>query len=235
MKIKKAMFRKIAFAFVTTAAILFQGCLSDDSKPDEAPTAFVSMYHASPDTPDLDIHVDNRKVNQYDFAYSNFTGYRFLYTGVRNIRFTPPNGTTFLLDTNVTLLKDKIYSLFLVNTKNNLEAIFVGDSLKVPAENKVRVRFAHLSPDAPALDATISGSTTPLQTNLIFKNITEFIEIPAGKQTIVFKQAGGEAGILTLPDATLNVGENYTIVIRGFQTPPSGNINTLSGQVLLND
>lgn len=229
------MFRKITLALVATAAVFLQGCLKDDSEPQEAPTAFVSMYHASPDTPDLDILIDNRKVNQFDFAYSNFTGYRFLYTGVRNIRFTPIGGTTILLDTNVTLLQDKIYSLFVANTKDKIEAIFVGDSLKVPAANMARVRFAHLSPDAPTLDARISGKTTPLQTNLAFKQISEFMEISAGKQTMVFKLSGAESDLFTMPDITLEAGGNYTVVIRGFQTPPNGNTKTLGGQLILND
>jgi hypothetical protein len=234
MKTLKSIMGRIAFGLVLTASVFLQGCLNDDDEPQIIPTAYVSLFHASPDAPEVDIVVDSRKINAFPFKYSDFTGYQNFYTGERNIKFTPVNASNALIDTTVTLVENKIYSLFVANTLNSIEAVFVGDSLQQPAENKARVRFVHLSPDAAAVDAAISSETAPLFTNLVFKQASEFKEVPSGKHTFVLKQAGGTTNLLTLPDVTFNAGRNYTIVIRGFQTPPTGNTNALSGQVLLN-
>jgi hypothetical protein len=95
------------------------------------------------------------------------------------------------------------------------------------------VRFVHLSPDAPAFDVSVSGeSGDPLFTNQSFKQATAFQEIDANTYSFDIKNAGASDAVLSAEDIQLVAGRYYTIVTRGFKTPPAGNTNVLSIEVL---
>jgi hypothetical protein len=44
--------------------------------------------------------------------------------------------------------------------------------------------------------------------------------------------SAGNAKVLELPDIEFHEGAVYTVVVRGYSTPPSGNNNVLSAEVV---
>ena len=94
------------------------------------------------------------------------------------------------------------------------------------------VRFVHLSPDAPALDLTFIASADTLFTAQPFRQASDFKEIAADTYTVSLSDATG--GDLELSSSNVEIlpGKFYTIIVRGFATPPQGNTNILSMEVL---
>jgi hypothetical protein len=218
------------------AALVFfvSGCLDNkDDNVQPVPVGYVSLYHAAPNAPGLDISVDNRKINSQPFDYSSYSGYLNFYTGNRHVTVSAVNANNALADTTIDVQEGKAYSVFIINRFANIETLVVRDSAAIPASGKAMVRFVQLSPDAPALDVKIAGSSGDSWfTNAPFKQASAFKEVDASTYSFEIHQAGSSDVLATVNSATLNPGGYYTIVARGFVNPPSGNTNVFSVEIL---
>ena len=214
------------------ALVLFMAsCLDDDDSQNQVtPVAYVSIYHASPNAPELDVIVDDRQVNRLDFT--DYTGYLNFYTGERNFRINPFNASNSLIDTTITFNDGAFYSVFIVNDLPNVEALALRDSTNAPADGKAKIRFINLSPDAGASDVT-DGDSSLFQTRE-FKKPSNFVEVDAASSSFVLQPAGGGDELVTVSDVNLRPGRFYTIIARGFANPPAGNNNALSLEVIEN-
>jgi hypothetical protein len=217
---------------VCCAALVFvlASCLDDDDNENQVvPVAYVSIYHESPNAPELDVFVDGRPVNRLEFT--DYTGYLNFYTGDRNFKINPFNASNTLVDTVYNFVDGGFYSLFIVNNVSKAETLIVRDSASVPSEGKAKVRFIHLSPDAPALDVT-EGEDTPLFSAQAFKDPSEFVEITTEVESFAVKATGTTDPLVSAKDLSLLPGRFYTIIVRGFANPPAGNSNSLSMEVI---
>lgn len=214
--------------------LLMSSCLDDDDgRVDPIPVAYVSIYHASPNAPEVDVYVDERPVNRLEFT--DYTGYLNFYTGDRNLKVNPFNANNALIDTTVTFVDGGFYSVFIADNVSNVEALTVRDSASAPAEGKAKIRFINLSPDATALDVTLNDGESPLFANQAFKNASDFIEVTAEESSFVVKAAGGADELVSTSDVDIRPGRFYTVIARGFLNPPAGNNNTLSVEVIRNN
>jgi hypothetical protein len=97
-------------------AISFTACDNDDDEAVEpASVAYVSLYHASPDTPPFDVSMENRQINYYPLQYGRYTGYLNFFAGDRSMRVRPAGNDNVIIDTTFTFEQDQAYSLFFVD------------------------------------------------------------------------------------------------------------------------
>src|SRR5690606_26363306 len=75
--------------FSVALLVLLTSCLDDDDNLVTEPVevAYVSIYHAAPETAPLDIVVDGRMINRNPFDYTSYSGYLNFFTGNRDILF----------------------------------------------------------------------------------------------------------------------------------------------------
>jgi len=213
MKIKNLI---LALA-VSITAISFIGC-SDDETP-VAPTpsssnSLVKVVHASPDAPGVDLLVDNT-VAGTNLTFPNNTGYLTVNSGTRNIKVNVTGTSTTVIEANIDFMQNINYSIFAVNSVANIEAIFVEDDLTAPAQGKAHVRFIHLSPDAPAVDITLTDGTVVFG-NKAFKDNTPFTPLDAATYNLQVRVAGTTTVALELPGVILEAGKIYTVFAKGF-------------------
>lgn len=216
--------------FSMALLVLLVACNPDEEEFVNEPVevAYVSIYHAAPNAPALDISVDGRIINNNPFEYTAYSGYLNFFTGNRDIKFRSMNANSALIDTTFNFEDGKAYSLFAINGSTDMEALLVLDSAATPADGKAMVRFINLAPDAPAFDLT--AGTTSLFTNSEFKDATQFTEITAA--TYNFEVKRGDEAVVSASGVDILPGRFYTIITRGFVTPPSGNDHVLSLEVL---
>ena len=119
------------------------------------------------------------------------------------------------------------------------------DSGTNPPEQTAQVRAIHASPDAPAVDIYVEGSSTPIATNVAYGAATAYVTVPAGTYNIQLRPTGADsstdpiyetgnvslgadavltavaAGLLNSADAA----DAFRIIpqFEGFATPASGN------------
>lgn len=220
--------------FSMAVIVLLSSCMDDDDDYVNQPAevAYVSIYHAIPNAPNLDIVVDGRVINNTPFEYASYSGYLNFFTGSREIRFNVSDADNSLIDTTFNFEDGKAYSLFAVNQLPDVEALLVVDSAGAPVSGKAMVRFVNLSPDAPAFEVTANDAATPLFPGRSFKQATQFHEVDADVYSFSVKTAGGSDIVVAAEDVEILPGRYYTIITRGFVNPPEGNTNVLSVEVL---
>jgi uncharacterized surface protein with fasciclin (FAS1) repeats len=113
-----------------------------------------------------------------------------------------------------------------------LDRVLIAPGVFAPAH----IRFAHFSPDAPALDIAIDGVVSGLQ-GLAFPAITEWLELPAAIHSIAFVPSGAalddaviipsdftlrpESWITLAAVGSLDGGTLFPVLIREDSTPIS--------------
>jgi hypothetical protein len=230
----KQMKKLILALIVSLTALTFIGC--DDEETPVTPTpltsnSLVKVVHASPDAPGVDLLVDNT-VAGTNLTFPNNTGYLSVTSGTRNVKVNVTGTSTTVIEANLNLMKDKNYSVFAVNSVANIEAIVIEDDLSTPAQGKAHVRFIHLSPDAPAVDITLTDGTVVFG-NKSFKEFTAFTPLDADSYDLEVRVAGTTTVALDLPVITLEAGKIYTVFAKGFL---SGNgAQQLDAEIIVNN
>lgn len=196
------------------AAFSFTACSDDDPvTPDPTPTAKVMVVHASPDAPGVDLLVDN-VIAGSNLTFPNSTGYLEVEAGTRNVKVNVTGSQTTVIGADLNIAANIAYSTFAVNTVANLEPLIFIDNLAAPASGKAHVRFIHLSPDAPAVDITLTDGTV-IFSNVAFKGSVDFTPLDAGTYPLQVRVAGTSTVALELGNITLQAGKIYTVFARG--------------------
>ncbi len=220
------------FSIFLFAAFLTTGCVDKLDDTPQPPAAFVAIYHGSPDSPDLDIYAESNKINNQPLIFGQTFPYSGFFVGERRLRFNPFNAQNTLLEKNITLAQDKIYTVFLVNKAADLDAIQVEDIWEEPDGLKTQVRLVHLSPDAGDLEVSIA-SQTPFGAATSYLSVSDFLELEKGKVKVVVKSKTTGEVLVTVNEIELLGNRVYSLLIRGFANPANGN-NPISVQLLTN-
>ena len=84
------------------------------------------------------------------------------------------------------------------------------DSSRAPGSDSVRVRFANMSPDAPALDLYVKDDPVPVATNITYKNAGDFFSYKATANIIFEVRPTGQNTLLaTLDPFNLSRSNSY--------------------------
>jgi hypothetical protein len=224
---------RVALAVVSAVGILILS-VSCELKEDEiepGEEAQVCLFHTSPDAPNLDILVDDLKLNTVPFEYGKFTGYLQFSPGIRNLKLRPYGGGTPAIDQSITLEPKEDFSLFVIDEYDKASVLLLWDNPDKPSPNHAMIRFINLSPDSEPLQLKIKDASIPLTVGQSFKDVSPFIEVEA-KTTDFLITSGGNT-VLELLGSELQNEWYYTIYVMGYVTPPTGNTNVLSAQVFV--
>ncbi|MEP0862370.1 MAG: DUF4397 domain-containing protein [Ignavibacterium sp.] len=212
MLIKKMLF--VILTFITTISLA--SCSDDENttSPTPAEKANVLVVHASPDAPGVDLLVDNT-VAGTNLTFPNNTGYLSVNAGTRNVKVNVNGTSTTVIQANLNLVANKNYSVFAVNQVSAIEPLVFEDDLTTPASGKAHVRFIHLSPNAPAVNITLTDGTIVFG-NVAFKGSVNFTPLNAGTYNLQVRDAATNATVvLELPNITLQAGKIYTVFAKG--------------------
>jgi hypothetical protein len=234
MKTRKT-FRMGVVGLIAAVSLVVGGCLDDDTNNNivNIPVSYVSLYNASPNAPALNIVVDDRLINRNaPLRYADYTGYLRFHTGERTLEVGPYGANNVTLDTAITLVDNRAYSIFVVDNYENAELLVLNDSSAAePATGKAMIRFVNLSPDAAPLTLKVKDAAVNLTDAQSFKGATPFQEVDA--QSYNFEVVAGVESVLNIPNVSLPAGAYKTVLVRGYKTPPAGNTSVLSGEVIV--
>lgn len=237
--LKRTSIRIPTLVFLGLIISMISGCdLDDDEDLQPLPDiAYVGLYHASPDTPPLDVNMENGRINYYPLRYSEYTDYLNFYAGERTMRVNPFNASNVVLDTTFNFEPNVAYSLFYVDEYADIKALLIKDDPESLSDGESAVRFIHLSPDAPEVDLIrMDGEeSTALAEGNEYMEATPFSVVESGVQSFTVNSSDSDEELLSLPDLNLRPGGVYTIVAKGYNNPPAGNQNNLNADVLINN
>lgn len=234
---KLGNFKTIWVLLLSTIMLTMTSCLDDDNGGAVIPTepvAHVSLYQGLPANTHLDIYVDDNLINRTNpFRFGDFTGYNRFYTGDRDIKFTPYNASNTLIDSTITLKADSLYSIFVSGSEtDNLDLVVVKDNIPEEADGKALIRIINLSPDAPEVNIAEEGEESLIFEDIAYTDISEFKEIDAGNTTLELLTSTDGEVLETIESYNFVEGRVFTLIVRGYNNPPSGNSNTLSVQIV---
>jgi hypothetical protein len=221
---------KALFPLLLAAAggLAVGGCNEDTTVP-VIEEAEILAIHAAADGGRVDVLVDNEVVGG-DLVLGEHGGeYEHVNEGVRRVRVTAVGDTaTKIVEGSVTLDKEKLYSLFVVNDSlGAFGTVLFEDDLTEPAAGKALIRIAHMIPDAPDVKLAFKGLRTgAIFDDISFKENTNFFkQVDPGSVTIRINEAtggggggGGGGGTTTVvPElvTTLEAGGIYTVLLYG--------------------
>lgn len=225
------------YLFLAMLAILPVAMVScsddDDNNPiNSAQNARVMAVHASPDAPSVDLYVDGNKIGS-NLAFPDATNYLTVGAGSRNVQVKVYNTSTTVIDADVDVTANKSYSVFAVDSVSRISAIVLEDNLATPAAGKAHVRFVHLSPNAPAVNITLTDGTV-IFGNVAFKGYEDFTPLDAGTYDLQVRDAAtNTAVVLNLPGIELQAGKIYTVFAKGFVG--GAGAQALGAQIIVNN
>jgi hypothetical protein len=171
-------------------------------------TGYVRVFHTVPDAPNVDVYADDNKIVE-DLAYGEYTDYLPVPEGTYKISLYATGSDTPVLSNMLTVKGNTMKTVAAVGMLDNISLVAIPDA-NVPMETgKAMLRFAHLSPNAPAVDITLPDGT-PLFQNVSFKNLTNYLAVPAGNYTVLVRLAGTTNNVLTVPNLNLGANNFYT-------------------------
>ncbi len=186
------------------------------------------MAPLSPNSGSVDFVINNQ-IFATTVGYSTTTGtatytlpYYTVTPGSTTIQFNPTGQTTPFASVTETLEEDMAYMAFLIDSVNKIKLALVKDDLEEPNPGKVKIRFFHFSPNAPAIDVSLGAAGAILFKNRSFNDqatntaLQEFIEVDPGIVTFAFKSANTSTVLYTTSNINLLPDRIYTIAARGF-------------------
>lgn len=220
---KSRLFPVMAIAAFITIIGAFSCTKYGDDRYPNVPTALVNIVNVSPTSTSLDYAFEPNWIAPGNFAYRSYSGYLRVQPGQRTFDVYPHGSNTKLLSQTITLVGDKFYSLFIVDTASKMNAVLLRDSTKAAMGDSVRIRYANMSPDVASLNFYISGNAQAVGTNVAYETATDFVSMKAGRgiQFMVSNAAGGTT--LAKSDSFyLQPGGVYTILSSGYAGISSG-------------
>jgi hypothetical protein len=232
--LSRSIFNKFALLLVGISTLSLTSCLDDEDPVAPQPVSYVSFYHGSPAAPNLNILINDEKINQGAIEYSYYSNFLSFNPRSVRVKFSPVNAENPSVDTTLTLVKNHFYSFFVVDKATDIDlVVLANDTLLAPAVGKAKIRFINLSTDAPEVNVSTTGAAAAtLFTGVGFKESTDFIEVASGTHPLQVTATNGGTVLLPVPNVSLTDGSVYTMVFRGLATKPAGDAKALNFQLL---
>lgn len=174
----------------------------------------VRIFHTVPDAPNVDVYANDTLLAR-DLAYGEYTDY--LPVPSNNYRislYVTGTRDNPVISNMLTVTDDTMATIAAVGTLSDIGLLSIPDNMGEPSRNNAKVRFIHLSPNAPAVDITLPDGTVLLP-EVSFKQRTNYIEVPPGDYTLQARIAGTPQVALTVPDVSLEGDTLYSIYAIG--------------------
>ncbi|AZB43242.1 DUF4397 domain-containing protein [Bacillus sp. FJAT-42376] len=173
----------------------------------------IRVLHASPDAPAVDVYL-NRRLVLSNVSFKQISDYMQIPGGQYRIDILPHgNQTTPVLTENVLLMPGITYTMAASGTVSNLKLLPIVDRPFVSG-GETKVKFVHLSPDAPAVDVAVKNGEI-LFPDVSYTTSTKYRSVPAGKIDLEVRIAGTDTVALNVPKVQFKSDTAYTIFALG--------------------
>jgi LPXTG-motif cell wall-anchored protein len=176
--------------------------------------AQVRAVHASPDAPAVDILVNDGRAFA-NAPFKGITNYASLDAGTYNVKVVPADATEpVVIEADLPLQAGMNYTVVAAGRLADIEPVVLMNDSGAPAAGKAHVRFAHFSPDAPAVDIAVKDGPVVFS-NVAFKDSSSYTPVDAGSYDLEVRLAGTSTVALSVPGVALQDGTVYTIYAMG--------------------
>ncbi|HSS97444.1 MAG TPA: DUF4397 domain-containing protein [Terriglobales bacterium] len=203
--------KKILLASILSVLAIFAAGCGDEGKSQ------LRVVHASPDAPNVDVAVDG-KVVLNNVPYGTASDYLAVKSGSRRITVAPTGSTTNVIDVKTDLANKKHYTVLAAGLVADIAPLQLTDDTTAPGSGKIRLRVVHGAPSAGSVDVYVTApgadisTATPTLSNVAFKAISDYQEVPAGSYEIRVTLTGTKTVAIDSGTVALTAGQVRTVV-----------------------
>jgi len=194
-------------------------------------TAYVRVVHAVPNAGPVDVSVNNETVAT-NVSLGNASEYVDVESGDVAVTITAAGDEEEVVyEDNVSISPRTVETLIARGELGEAEGTPFGvtpvvDNALEPGGNYSALSFAHLSPDAPAVDVTVENESAENGTTVLFDNvsygeISEYVTVPEGDHTLQVRNAteDNDGEILYTTEVDLEDEMAFTALAVGYTEP----------------
>lgn len=173
---------------------------------------YARMIHFLSNSSPVDVYLDG-KLFSHALNYGTDTGYIGVRPGHHRLLLYPAGRT----------INPLFYKTFYIPRRSIVSLVFSGDfpDMDVMAvddkttvhSGRAKVKFVHLSPDAPTLDLVSDISVWFSQ--VMYQESTDYIPVTPGHETLSLRISGTGQILLTMPDVLFSRKKAYTVYTTG--------------------
>ena len=181
---------------------------------------YLRVLHAVPDAPNVDVYANDKLIAK-NLPYSQYTKYLTIPEGTYTISlYVAGTKDSPVLVNMLSIDKNSRLTVAAIGRLSNISLLAISDASMPADPSKAMIRFAHLSPNAPAVDITLPDGTI-LFNNVSFKQVAPYISVPPSTYTLQVRLAGTDTVVLTVPNVKLEGNKFYTVYAIGLvgETP----------------
>jgi hypothetical protein len=182
--------------------------LEDNNALPMSGKAHVRFVHASPDAPAVDITLPDGTAIFSDIEFKEVGTYTPVAAGTYDLEVRLAGTDTSVLDLmGLEFMNKTVYTVFATGYATGgtpaLNAILSEDA------GETRVRVAHLSPDAPAVDVWVDGAIA--FENLAFEEVSDYATLTADSYFIEVVPTGETTPVVISATLDLKANMDYTV------------------------
>jgi len=177
--------------------------------------ALIRVAHLSPDAPNVDVWVDGSRVLE-NVPFKAVSRFLEVEAGQYRVQVTPAGAQTpVVIDASVSVEAGKAYTVAATGllAANDLKPFVLVDD-RTGDVQKAKIRFAHTSPDAPAVDIAVKNGPV-IFSNVLFRQSADYVSVDAGVYNLEVRLAGTTTVALAVNGVKVQANTNYTVYAAG--------------------
>ena len=171
------------------------------------------LINASYLTGDINLYIEYDPVFSSNVQCLNYSLFREFIAGTRKLQIKNASGT-MIVDTSITIEENKTYSAFLYDSAGTVKYKLLNELFFSPGGSNCKVRFLHLSNDAPAVNAIQQFDTTFRFENFTNGMHSEYTPMATGLHQFHVNTVSGNNTIYT-NQFEYEAGYLYTMYLKG--------------------
>ncbi|MBT8142433.1 MAG: DUF4397 domain-containing protein [Gammaproteobacteria bacterium] len=224
-------------------SLLFLGNNTSQLLIDSAAASRVRVVHASPDSPNIDVALDDDFSNLAfsDLAFATDSGYSDFIPSSYNLKVVESvTSTPVLLDDTLSFVLGSSHTYVVLDTAANLQSIFTNRNHRRIATD-ARLDIIHAASQSGNVDiylespGTDPSTSSPEFTNVPLTGTTNFRSQAPGTYDLTVTETGTTNTIVDATEVTLNARGLYTVVVVDDQITAADNDGLPASLMLLDD
>lgn len=174
----------------------------------------IRVLHTVPDILNIDIFINNQLIAA-NLAYGKNTEYISIAEGAYTVSLYMSGMKDLpIISSTLVINRDTTVTVVAAGYLNDIGLFAIYDANMRMEPNKAMIRFAHLSPNAPAVDITLPDGTI-LFDDVSFKQLKPYISISPENYTLHVRMAGTIQVLTIVTNVNLRANRYYTLYAIG--------------------
>ncbi len=206
--------KKLFYAIPIFISLVLFACNGNEVKDSISKIRFIN---ASSISGDINVFIDYNKVFATDIVYLSFSLFTEHIATTHTIQIKTASGN-LIKEMALDMVENKTYSIFVYDSMNTTRVKLIEENFSVAQGSYCKLRFLHLSNNAPATDVTQGTDTSILFSNYSNGDLSDYTIFPIDSVYFNAHNTGIASPYYTQPRYNkFKAGNFYTMCLKGNQ------------------